>query len=256
MQEDFETIINGSQGGQVEWVYQSSSEDLAETAAAAAIALLSPLARPTMALSGGRIAPKFYQALRSVSGNAKTVLQRTHYFWADERCVEPDSEESNFLCAKENLFDPLGVSSDQIHRIQGELGPDQGAQQARADLQKVFGSGVDPVDSSQAPALDLVILGMGEDGHVASLFPKHLAAANDQPVSTFYGIEDSPKPPPQRVTLSYPMLIAASNVWALIPGEGKKTAVLEALDQVSNPIGKLISMRETVRIYSDFRLSK
>jgi 6-phosphogluconolactonase len=97
---------------------------------------------------------------------------------------------------------------------------------------------------------------MGEDGHVASLFPKHLQDEVDQKEWTFYGVEDSPKPPPQRVTLSYPMLIAARRVWILIPGEAKREAFESGLKRADNPIGKLISKRKQVRVYSDFHLSK
>lgn len=258
MQNESRKIISGSNGGELEWIFNESVEELAKAAAAAVIDELMSIERPTLALSGGRIAPSFYQALRSVSEHAVPTLQRTHFFWADERCVPPDSEESNYLCAKEHLLDPLSISPDQVHRIQGELGPQAAAAKAREDLHQVFGTGLDPVDSSKAPSLDLVILGMGEDGHVASLFPKHLDVAGDQAVSTFYGVEDSPKPPPQRVTLSWPMLIAAARVWTLIPGQAKMPAVVQALDTVDNPFGKLVALRSTrsVRVFSDFHLSK
>lgn len=258
MQNESRKIISGANGGELEWIFNESVEDLAKSAAAAVIEELSKIERPTLALSGGRIAPAFYHALRTVSELSAPTLQQTHYFWADERCVPPDSEESNYLCAKEHLLDPLSISSDQVHRIQGELGPQAAAAKAREDLNQVFGTGLNPVDSSQAPSLDLVILGMGEDGHVASLFPKHLDGAVDQAVSTFYGIEDSPKPPPQRVTLSWPMLIAAARVWTLIPGQAKMPAVKQALETVDNPFGKLVALRasSSVRVYSDFHLSK
>ena len=255
MQKDHQTLISGSMGGLVEWVHVADSEALAQRSATEFLFDLKEVSDPNIALSGGRIAPAFYQAL--VAKDAKEgALKNCHYFWADERCVPPDSPESNYLAAKEYLLGPGSVPEDHIHRIQGELGPEQASIAAREDLARLLGSGTEPADSASAPILDLVILGMGEDGHVASLFPKHLQDDVDEKEWTFYGVEDSPKPPPQRVTLSYPMLIAAKRVWIMIPGEGKREAFESGLKRADNPIGRLISLRKKVRVYSDFLLSK
>lgn len=255
MQEDHQTLISGSNGGLVEWVHVAGSEALAERCAEDFLFDLKEMSDPNVALSGGRIAPAFYQALVAKDA-AEGSLKNCHYFWADERCVPPDSPESNYLAAQEYLLGPGSVPPDHIHRIQGELGPEPASVAAREDLARLLGSGTEPADSASVPILDLIILGMGEDGHVASLFPKHLQEEVDSKEWTFYGVEDSPKPPPQRVTMSYPMLIAAKRVWILIPGEGKREAFEIGLKRADNPIGKLISKRKQVRVYSDFHLPK
>jgi 6-phosphogluconolactonase len=135
---------------------------------------------------------------------------RVTVLFGDERCVPANHAESNYRMAREALLDRVAPAT--VHRMPAELGPDEGA------------ALYSPVVASLAP-LDLVLLGVGEDGHTASLFPGH-AAVNAK--GWAFGIHDSPKPPPERVTLTLPVLRAARRVLILATGAGKADAVAKA----------------------------
>src|SRR5262249_49725561 len=119
-----------------------------------------------VALSGGRISRNFFSDVVAQARARKISFGRVHFFWADERCLPPDDAESNYRLARELLFEPLNVSADCIHRIRGEDPPDAAARAAATELSDRVSK-----NNSGQPALDLIFLGLGEDGHVASLFP-------------------------------------------------------------------------------------
>ena len=130
-----------------------------------------------------------------------------------------DDQESNFRLANELLFAPLKISENQIHRIRGELPPEAAAAQAASEI-----SAITPLNKSGQPVLDLIFLGMGEDGHVASLFPgENEAAGSDNAV--YRAVKNSPKPPPNRVTLGYAAIVAARQVWVLVSGCRQKRGI-------------------------------
>ena len=128
-------------------------------------------------------------------GSARFRLANVQFFWADERCVPPDDTESNFRLANELLFAPLKISESQIHRIRGELPPETAAAQAAAELRRFASS-----NANGQPVLDLIFLGMGEDGHVASLFPDEMEIAGSDK-AVYRAVNNSPKPPPNRITI-------------------------------------------------------
>jgi 6-phosphogluconolactonase len=238
----------------VELVQFSSPQALAEAAATAWLEELNGLEEGgqgiySVALSGGRIAGVLFSAL---SGSPrKTTLLRVpvHFFWADERCVPPANPESNFRLANQGLFGPVGIPVERIHRVKGELAPEVAAAEAERELRLCCGAW------ERQPVLDLILLGMGEDGHVASLFPgEPESSKNDaavcRPVT-------SPKPPPDRVTLGYPTIAAARQVWVLISGPGKEAALKKALEQQSDlPLGWVLRQREKTTIFTDVPLEK
>jgi 6-phosphogluconolactonase len=207
-----------------------------------------------VALSGGRIAQKFFAAVvtqakaRKIGdGGTSFPPANVHFFWADERCVPADDVESNFRLANELLFVPLKISESQIHRIRGELPPDAAAARAASELCRVA-----PFNANGQPVLDLIFLGMGEDGHVASLFPgEHETASSDR--SIYRAVKNSPKPPPNRVTLGYAAIAAARRVWVLVSGAGKETALRESLDAKGcTPLAQVTKIRTQTGIYCDF----
>jgi 6-phosphogluconolactonase len=198
-----------------------------------------------VALSGGRIAgPLFAEFSRQAKVRASSLGQ-VHFFWADERCVPSDDAGSNFRVAHELLLCPLGIIEDRIHRIQGEQPPDAAAREAEAELRRIAPPGADG-----QPVLDLILLGMGEDGHVASLFPGEPAAVAANPA--VYRAVTATKPPPHRVTLGYGVLAVAREVWVLISGDEKEGALRESLrPEGRTPLARMLRSRTRTRIFSD-----
>jgi 6-phosphogluconolactonase len=194
------------------------------------------------ALSGGRIANELFRAVvhQERAGATASAWNEVHFFWADERCVPPDHADSNYRAASELMLHPLGVSPERIHRIEGELPPAEAARRAGEALRAHS-----PATASGMPVLDLVLLGMGEDGHIASLFPEAPSSVveSDQPFTDVIG----PKPPPRRVTMTYSLLRAATEVWVLASGEGKENALRKSLKTGGiTPLGVLLESRDSV----------
>jgi len=201
--------------------------------------------RHSVALSGGRITQKFFAATVEQAKIRKVSFALVHFFWADERCVPPTDPESNFKLANELLFQPLNISAENIHRLRGEGSPQAAVKIAEEELRQTVTS-----SSSEYPKLDLVLLGMGEDGHVASLFPGAPASITDIAVP-FLVVENSPKPPPTRISLSYKAICSAKKVWVLASGAGKAAALTASLSPNGDtPLARILHMRET-KIFSD-----
>lgn len=196
-----------------------------------------------VALSGGRVAQKFFAA---VTANGRANLEwfiNVHFFWADERCVPPDHADSNFRVAEAELLKPLLIPENQIHRLIGEIDPAQAADHAIREL-----SGIASGNLHTIPQLDLVFLGMGEDGHVASLFPGDKDPENPAWFRPVIG----PKPPPQRLTMGYGLLSAAQEVWVLASGKAKEQALKDSLSGPDKtPLGRVLNSRAQTTIFSD-----
>lgn len=223
-----------------------------------------------VALSGGRIMQKFFVSVVALAktrkmggGGAPSLPGNVHFFWADERCVPPSDPESNFKMASELLFTPLNIPENQIHRIRGELSPDKAVEMATVEIRRIIStapSSPSPLERGEGvgsqPVLDLIFLGMGEDGHVASLFPNAPAEVVDYP-GPFSFIASSPKPPPRRVSLSYAAIAAARQVWVLISGAGKEKALRDSLDfPGKTPLARVIELRQKTLIFSQIEADK
>jgi 6-phosphogluconolactonase len=254
--------FDNSSGAYIDWTLEMKNFELISFANADELASLvagawldeiesaSRAGKPhCVALSGGRIAQKFFAATVE-QGKARAVaFERVHFFWADERCVPPTDSESNFKLANELLFVPLKISESQIHRIHGELPPAAAAAQAVSEISRIA-----PQNSEGRPVLDLIFLGMGEDGHVASLFPNAPAEIADC-TAPFLAVENSPKPPPNRITLSYPAIAAAKNVWVLASGAGKEAALRDSLAfSGKTPLARVVQSRSHTSVFSGIRL--
>jgi 6-phosphogluconolactonase len=163
--------------------------------------------------------------------------------------VPPDHADSNYRAASEWLLSPLGVAPDRVHRIEGELDPADAARRASAALRSTLG-----VTSQSLPVLDLILLGMGEDGHIASLFPGADTAviASAEPFLNVTG----PKPPPNRVTMSYAQLSAGAEAWVLVSGAGKEIALRNSIRGGRiTPLGALLE-RKSCTIFSSVVLDE
>ena len=170
--------------------------------------------RFTLGLSGGRTPVATYAWLAGAGGAAAFDWARTHLYFADERAVPPDHPDSNFRLARETLIDPLHIPPRQVHRMKGEY----------ADL----AAAAQEYEARLAAPLDCLVLGVGEDGHVASLFPG--GAALGERERRVAAVFDAPKPPPRRLTLTPRSIAEALEVMVLATGAGKARAVAAALE--------------------------
>ena len=231
----------------VEFIQFPDERALAEAAAEQWLKLLETRSQRAntpycVALSGGRIARHFFEAIARQATPGPDLWQSVHFFWSDERCVPPDNAESNFGLARDLLFAPLRISGEQIHRVRGEEPPALAATHAKTELR-----GIARVDSSGQPVLDLVFLGMGEEGHVASLFP----GESEQAIAdnAVYRVVTAVKPPPQRVTMGYATIAAARQTWVLASGAGKEEVLRESLRPGGQtPLARVLKLRRQTRI--------
>jgi 6-phosphogluconolactonase len=159
----------------------------------------------SVALSGGRIAQDFFQAVVREARDRSASFDNVRFFWGDERCAPPTHTESNFAQARAFLLEPLDIPPLQIHRLRGEGPQDLAVVEAEAGLRRLS-----PLDRNGLPTFDLIFLGMGEDGHIASLFPGEPEEAMNRPA--VYRAVVGPKPPPRRITLGYGVIAAAREV--------------------------------------------
>lgn len=159
-----------------------------------------------VALSGGKTPRTVYQMLCQ----AHTDWSKWHVYYGDERCLPPEDGERNSLIASQALLELVPIPAEQIHPIPAELGAEDGA---NAYCETLEGVGT----------FDLVLLGLGEDGHTASLFPGHTWDHN--PPTPAIPVKHAPKPPPERVSLSASRLSDARRVIFLLSGESKHRAV-------------------------------
>jgi 6-phosphogluconolactonase len=198
------------------------------------------------ALSGGRIAPAFFASTVGQARARAVRFDRVQFFWADERCVPPGDAESNFRLARELLLAPLGIPESQIHRVRGEAPPEIAAAGAEAEIRRIV-----PLNDARQPALDLVLLGLGEDGHVASLFPGEPEEGMSSQ-AVYRAITNSPKPPPDRVTLGYAAIAAAQRAWVLVSGAGKEKALRDSLAGSGKmPFARVLKLRNRTTIFTD-----
>lgn len=183
----------------------------------------------SLALPGGSVADVFFPVL------ARAALDwgRVHFFWGDERAVAPDHPDSNYAVARRLLLEPVAAAPSAVHRMRAdEPDLDQAARGYETELRQALGDG----------ALDVVLLGMGPDGHVCSLFEGHPALAE---ASRFaIPVTDSPKPPPRRITLTRPALRAAKLVVLAAFGAAKAEVVRAVLRDPESTLPAGIVMRE------------
>jgi 6-phosphogluconolactonase len=167
----------------------------------------------TIALSGGSTPRKLYRLL---ADKRDLPWPAIHVFWGDERCVPPDHEESNAGMAWREFLSRVPIPEANVHRIPAELGPEEGATGYEETLREFFGG--------ERPRFDLVLLGMGTDGHTASLFPGMSPNATD-PQFVISATAPPDAATRHRVTLTLPVLNAAHRVWFLVTGEEKRPVV-------------------------------
>ena len=201
-----------------------------------------------VAFSGGRIAKTFSAAVTKIATEKRISFPSVHFFWADECCVPPTAPESNFAIAQQLIFSPLGIPQNQIHRIHGEDEPSRAAANASDELTRLA-----PKSADNQPIFDMIFLGLGENGHIASLFPEESEAERQN--KAVYRPVVATKPPPRRITLGYFAIAAAREVWMLASGSGKEDALRESLKpDGQTPFARVLKMRTQTLIFSDIRI--
>jgi 6-phosphogluconolactonase len=215
---------------------------VAEHIAACGADAISSRGRFTLALAGGSTPRAAYSRLASADSRLATRdsrleidWQRTHILWGDERCVPPDDPRSNYRMAKEALLDRVPIPPDHIHRIRGEDDPQKAAADYERTLRSLLGASHSEGSEGhpeRSEGLDLVLLGLGEDGHTASLFPGQSAVHE-----TTRWVMAVPAPDGKlwRVTLTPAILNAAHNITFVVSGASKSQRLAQVLEGPMNP---------------------
>jgi 6-phosphogluconolactonase len=235
-----------------EIVVEPSQAQLAADVAARVIAtLVSALGtRPEahLVLTGGGVLEDVMRALADQPGRDSVEWSRVHIWWGDERYVPAGSAERNDRAADEALLDKLPLDTAKVHRMPpSDAGYGDSVESAAAAYALQLAAAV-PRDHAAAgddlPHFDVILLGLGPDGHCASLFPEHPGAYEEE--LAVIGVRNSPKPPPLRISLTFRTLDAANEVWFIAAGAGKADAVALAFSgagrvqvPVAGPHGRL-----------------
>ncbi|NPV75529.1 MAG: 6-phosphogluconolactonase [Anaerolineae bacterium] len=176
----------------------------------------------TCALAGGNTPLELYRQLASPHYRNQVPWRKVHFFWGDERCVPPDHPESNYFNAYKSFIEPLSIPSSHVHRIKGELLPDLAIQDYARLLQKFASK---EAGAPPWPVFDLVILGLGEDGHIASIFPGS-EETNSPIISVSAQYQGRPA---HRISLTPLVFNHARQIFFLVRGKNKHDAFVQSL---------------------------
>jgi 6-phosphogluconolactonase len=191
----------------------------AERFVAVAARVCSESDRFSVALAGGRTPKRVYELLASEDFKTRVNWSRVHLFFGDERAVPPNDPDSNYRMVFEALISKVPIPDDNVHRMHGEGDANANARDYENDLKKFFGGLL-------WPRFDLVLLGMGDDGHTASIFPDSDALAEQ---SRWVVVTKFPQTGQQRITLTLPVLNHAALVTFLVTGKEKAQRLAEVL---------------------------
>lgn len=181
----------------------------------------------SLVLTGGTIARTTLEAVAASPARDAVDWRRLDLWWGDERFLPAGDPERNETLAREALLDAVPVDPARVHPMAPSDGPDgDDVDAATARYVAELAGAARPEDHGPAPAFDICLLGVGPDGHIASLFPEHPALYDDRPA---VAVRNSPKPPPTRISLGFSVIQGSREVWAVVAGEEKAKAVALAL---------------------------
>jgi 6-phosphogluconolactonase len=230
-----ERLAERADGPVPDVVVEPDAEMLARAVAAALVARLAAAqavhGTASVVLTGGGVGTA---VLRHVAGLAEEPAPgqdvdwtAVDVWWGDERFVPADDDERNEKGAREALLDRVGVPPQRVHAMPAsDAGFDEPEEAAEWYAGTLADAARDAGADGPLPRFDVLLLGVGAEGHVASIFPHSPAASDDRPV---VAVRDCPKPPPTRVSLGFSAIGSAEEVWLLVAGEGKAEAVATAL---------------------------
>jgi 6-phosphogluconolactonase len=214
----------------VEVVVAPDQETLAAAAAARLITRLvdaqSTRGEASVVLTGGGVGIRTLEQVAASPARDAVDWSRVDVWWGDERFVPADDDERNAKQAGQALLDALPFAPERIHPMAPSDGPDGDDLDAAARrYADELAAAAD--DGETVPRFDVLLLGMGPEGHTASMFPDSPAVQETE--RTVVGVEECPKPPPRRISLTRPAIAAADEVWLIVAGEGKAEALARAL---------------------------
>lgn len=203
---------------------RTASEAMAEAFKAIAVEAVKRRGRFTVALTGGSSPVMLYQLLHSEPYREQIPWNRTYIFWGDERVVPFDDEQNNAKMAFDNLLNHVSVPAKQIFRMNSEISPEKAADAYEKQIKQHFGDAV--------PSFDLILLGIGRDGHTASIFPgSDVVHERKKWVSTGYNSEQGTT----RITLTAPLLNKAKHIFFAVFGKDKSITLSDVLKGKFNP---------------------
>ncbi|HEX6871266.1 MAG TPA: 6-phosphogluconolactonase [Micromonosporaceae bacterium] len=180
----------------------------------------------SLVLTGGRIAAAVYRAIRDSPARDAVDWSRVDVWWGDERFLPAGHPDRNETQARADLLDAVAVNPARVHPMPPSDGPDgDDPETAAARYAQALADAARP-GTARLPHFDVLLLGVGDDGHVASIFPEHPAVYDNRPVTAVRG---SPKPPPVRLSLTLPAVNSAAEIWLIASGSAKSAAVAMAL---------------------------
>ncbi|KAK9063133.1 hypothetical protein SSX86_017003 [Deinandra increscens subsp. villosa] len=181
----------------------------------------------TVVVSGGSLI-KSLRKLTEAPYIDSVNWSKWHMFWVDERVVPKDHPDSNYLLAFDQFLSKVPIPSENVHAINDTLSAEAAADDYEARIVHLVDNGIiNTSETTRIPKFDLMLLGMGPDGHVASLFPGHPLLKEKTKWVTF--IKESPKPPPERITFTFPVINSSANIALVVAGAGKAHPVHVAL---------------------------
>lgn len=218
-------------------------EELLESVAGRVAEILRGAEAPSIVLAGGRTPRALYGKLAQMPHRANIPWSRLRVFWGDERCVGPEDPQSNFGMAHEALL--AHVRPGAVFRMEGELDPEEAAERYERVIRRTFSLG-----SREWPRFSLVLLGMGEDGHTASLFPGSEVLTERERIVRAVVV---PQRGVQRITLTVPAIAHAAEVLVLVTGSAKAGVVRDVIGKRDrgSPISLITPVSGHMRWYLD-----
>ncbi len=212
--------------------YDALVRRAADTFLAAADAAVRDAGRFVVALAGGATPRGLYELLASEPYASRVPWARVEWFWGDERCVGPDDPASNYRMARDTLLSRVPAAEERVHRMRGEEYPPKAAAEYEAALRDTLGTPAGPPRRAAGARFDLVILGMGDNGHTASLFPGGAAVHEHR---RWVMAEYVPAVAAWRLTLTPPVINAAAAVTFLVAGAAKAEMLQRVLEGPRDP---------------------
>jgi len=222
--------------------YFSNINDLSQRAAEKILAVSKKCVEEkgyfTFVLSGGETPKTLYKLLGQEPLSSQIPWEKTYLFWGDERCVAPDHVDSNYGLAHGILLNKVSIPEKNVYRIKGELSGKEAAVDYKKDI--IFF-----LKDKKKKNFDLILLGLGSDGHTASLFPGYVFSEKDSDVEAVYAPEG--KPPGERVTLTLSLINSAENVIFLVSDKKKEMVLSEVLKGNKSYPAALVKAQDSLK---------